>query len=277
MIAVIKRPVALNAVCLLSAGLISISGVWAEAELSADSPDELPLAADVLASVRANLPQEPLLIKGQLLCSKRHGRMSRMYNIEAYIDFRQNRSSAHYTIQDRFGTPVEQLTIKRERNQAPKFTYARGNPLQQAPLPDLSRTIGSTQVTWNDLSFSFLWWTNGVTMRRSTYLERDCIVIEFPLDAKPPAAASRAVAQNSRDPVPRKIQLWIDEKIVMLLKMAEYDSSGKLVRRMAVKSLKKISDRWMIKDMDIRDSASGHRTMIRIDEIVAPSKEQLNF
>ena len=57
--------------------------------------------------------------------------------------------------------------------------YAKGRPLQSAPAPAGDSLIGGSDVTWNDLSLAFLWWTDGVITGRELLLERECLVLEF--------------------------------------------------------------------------------------------------
>jgi len=50
-----------------------------------------------------------------------------------------------------------------------------------------------------------------------------------------------------------------------VLQAEGYDVRGELVRRLFMKSFKKIEDRWMVKDMDIQCFPSEHRTNLRVE------------
>ncbi len=236
------------------------------------NPASLPPAEDVLRKVRTQLPTEPLLIKGRLLCGKRLGILEKAYYVDTFLELGQNPMSARYTLRDMFGTPVEQLTIIRKPDQAPVFKYEKGYPLQPAPVPDLYSAIKGTQITWNDLNLSFLWWQNGTTIGRENRLGRDCIIIEFasPVHKTNGLESARSETQVGLER-PRRaestVRLWIDEHLLLLIQMEEYDAQGNRQRRLSVKKIKKISDLWMIKDMEIRSYPSKHRTILRIDDI----------
>ena len=43
---------------------------------------------------------------------------------------------------------------------------------------------------------------------------------------------------------------------------------GEPVRRMWVQSVKKMSERWMIRDMEVEMMGSGHRTRLYVDRLI---------
>ena len=207
-------------------------------------------AADVLERVRANLPKEAIQIRGELLCGTQRGKLDRAFYLDAQLQLGQAPATASYTLRDGFGAPAEQLTMIRQPNGTWLRDYARGQPLQSAPAPTGDSLIAKSDVTWNDLSLAFLWWTDGAITGRELFLERECLVLEF----TPPQA-------------PRLTRVWIDEALLVLIKVEEYDAQRVLQRRIAVRTFKKIGDNWLIKDMDIRRWPGNHRTLIRLNEV----------
>lgn len=249
-----------------------------------------PSAETLLAQVRAGLPKEKLLIKGKLMKGERIGRLKQAFLMEVLLEWGQPSPSASYTLSDAFGTPRARLTVVRPPGHVPEFRYEQGQPLAPAPTPDLNQPIEGTELTWNDLSLSFLWATNGVVAGRDNIRGRDCTVIEVPARASPGPACARPgpvpVQPGPRssaphDPpagarpsptagpnAPASMRLWIDDHLVVLIQMEEYDAEGTRLRRLSVKNFKKIAEVWMIKNMDIRRYPSGHRTQIRIDDVI---------
>jgi len=228
----------------------AIQGADATNAPSAAAPVAFTRAADVLERVRANLPKEAIQIRGELLCGARRGKLDRAFYLDAQLQLGQAPATARYILRDRFGTTAEQLTMVRQPNGAWLRDYAKGQPLQNTPAPEGDRLIGGSDVTWNDLSLAFLWWTDGVITGREPLLERDCLVLEF----TPPQA-------------PQLTRVWIDEALLVLIKIEEYDAQRVLQRRIAVRTLKKIGDNWMIKDLDIRRWPGNHRTLIRLNDV----------
>ena len=70
------------------------------------------------------------------------------------------------------------------------------------------------------------------------------------------------------------LRVWIDESLFMLIQMEEYDSHHRRKRRLSVKKIKKISDIWMVKDMEVRSYPSKHRTLLCIDDIPSLSEKR---
>lgn len=220
---------------------------------------KMPSAPEILAQVRANLPRKTLIIKGQILSGGRLGKLERFGYVEMRLDFGSEPAFTHYKICDAFGTPVEQVTISLAAGCEPEFEHEAGNLLRAAPAPD--DFIRKTDFTWNDLALLFLWRPDGRVVREDSLRGRDCYVIEFPGSFGP-------AIQNRKSKIENITKIWIDAQMLVLIQMEELDGLGKLQRRMVVKNIKKISDRWMIKDLEIRSYPSLHHTLIRVDEVV---------
>lgn len=245
--------------------LMGFAGNAPETILAAAPP---PSADALLAQVRAAIPKKPLGIKGKLMKGERIGRLQQAFLFEALLEWGQTPPTARYTLSDAFGTPLARLTIIRPTDRAPEFHYEQGRPLRPAPTPDLNQPVENTNITWNDLSLSFLWWPNGQVTGRDNIRGRDCNVIEIPI---PPSSTIPAAGTKAPSPHPADaaafIRLWIDDQLVALIQMEEYNAEGKLLRRLSVKNFKKIAGQWMIKNMDIRRYPSRHRTQIRIEDV----------
>ncbi|MDD5676718.1 MAG: outer membrane lipoprotein-sorting protein [Kiritimatiellae bacterium] len=245
-------PVRISLLCLalLAAGAIEGAGASPTLPLSAAEPADFTCAADVLERVRANLPKEAIQIRGELLCGARRGKLDRAFYLDAQLQLGQAPATARYTLRDGFGSPAEQLEMVRQPDETWRRDYAKGQPLQSAPAPAGDSLIGNSDVTWNDLSLAFLWWTNGVIAGRELYLERECLVLEF----APPQA-------------PRLTRVWIDKARLVLMKVEEYDAQRVLQRLIKTRTIKKIGDNWVIADLDIRRWPGEHRTLIRLNDV----------
>lgn len=211
-----------------------------------------PDGSGLLEDVRGQLPREPVIIKGKLEVRKRKGVLTRALNVEMALNLGRTPAVAKYLVLDAFGKELEQMTVTRSPGSPSRFDYSAGSPLVATNLPDLFRPFHETDVSWMDLTLSFLWWPGGKTIRSETLRGQDCFVIEAPAPA------------GERGQF-KKVLLWIDQKQHMVLQAEGYDDRGELVRRLFVKSFKKIDERWMIKDMDIQCFPSDHRTNLRVE------------
>jgi hypothetical protein len=162
---------------------------------------------------------------------------------------------AQYTIMDAFGRDREQLTVRRNEG-GTTLGYQAGNPLADQPAPALGTPLAGTALTWMDLTLSFLWWPDGKTIGITEVLEQPCYVV----DAHAPAGQTTPYAS---------VRMWVDTRAAMMLQAEGYDALGDPLRRISVKSFKKINGEWMIKDLEIRDLKTERRTILRIREAEA--------
>jgi hypothetical protein len=220
---------------------------------------DLPPAAELLDSMRAQLPAEPVVITGELQVRKRKGIVTHTLNVEMSLDLGRQPATAKYVLRDAFGKDLEQMVVTRSAGQQPRFEYSAGSPPVPGPLPDLFKPFQETDVSWIDLTLSFLWWPGGTTKKTETMRGQDCYVVEVPA---PPGESGHYA----------KVLLWIDEKQHMVLQAEGYDSQDRIVRRLFIKSFKKIDERWMIKDMDIQSLPSDHRTNLRVETMRVEKK-----
>ena len=225
----------------------------------ANPKSERPSATEILTQVRGSLPREALLIKGQILSGNRFGKLERTCYIEMFLDFGGDPAIVRYKISDAFGTPLEQMTISMTEGGETEYEYETGNPFKSASAPQPTAAIKNTDVTWNDLSLLFLWRPDGRTAREENLRGRDCYVLEFPGNA--------VLIENRKSKIENFQVVWIDMQMLVLIQMEELDGLGRLQRRMIVKNIKKISDQWMIKNLEIRAYPSLHHTLIKVDAI----------
>lgn len=212
-------------------------------------------AEKLLDDVIFQLPKEPLLIDGSLNVRRRRGVVVEELNFQMYLNWRDEPTLASYAIRDSFGSDLEKMVVKRFKGQKPEFKYFSGDPLTNAPLPNLYKPIQNTDVSWMDLSLSFLWWKGGVVTGSEEIRGRDCYIVNIP---GPKSASDGQYA---------RVVLWIDKKLHMLLQAEGYNSEDRLLRKLWIKSFKKIEERWMIKDMEIQSYPVIHRTKLRVREV----------
>lgn len=221
--------------------------------------NDLPEAGEILRSVLGGLPSAPLGVSGSITVRKRHGVVERELRFDMLLRWGSVPSTAVYTIRDAFGAEIEQLTVTRTPGEPASYEYAAGSPPVHAEMPDLGAPVQGTDFSWLDLSLCFLWWTDGTVAGREVVRGRPC----FMVDVRPP--------QDEKSPY-SLARLWIDEEIRMMLRAEAYARSGAPARSLWIKSVKKINDAWMIKDMEIESYPLVHRTRLSVLEA---DREQL--
>lgn len=207
-----------------------------------------PDAASLMESVVAQLPREALSISGEIEVTRRHGAVTRKLLFEMRLDFGSDPAAARYTLRDAFAKPLAQLALT-HRGARMESTYETGDPLQPAERPDMTAPVFDTDMTWQDLTLSFLWWRKGKVVGDDVVKGRACHVVELVAPEGQPAG---------------KVKLWIDKQLPMMLRAEAYDAKGGKLRSLWIKSFKKIKGRWMVREMEIQQEPPVHRTHVLI-------------
>ncbi len=225
--------------------------------------DEPVTVENLMASVVAAFPRDPLELRGTFLVRRRRGVVVAEHEFAMAVHWGANPMTARYWILDEQEQPVEEMRLTRPYGKPPVWRYRAGVPLADRPLPDLYAPILDTDLSWADLSLSFLWWPGGAFAGEERIRGYACHIVEIP------APQREMEGMDSAEPY-AKVRLWIEKKHAMLLQAEAYDAEGNPVRRLWVRSLRKIGERWMIKDLEVQRHRSPSRTKLTIREAVEP-------
>jgi hypothetical protein len=225
--------------------------------LAADAEPDPPWfsAAAVLASVRERLPSVPLALEGEIEVRRRKGVLTERIPFGMQLEWGATPPRARYTVYDAFGRPAGRLTVSRPTDGPARMDFEAGEPPAAGGPPAPGDPIGDSDLTWSDLSLGFLWWPAPRLAGVDTVLGRECILLD--LDAPPDGRAARCA------------RLWIDRELRVVLQAEAYDAAGNLVRRLAVRSVKKTDGHWMIKDLDVERPGAARRTRLRVHAVRA--------
>ena len=193
-------------------------------------------ADDILAFVRSKLPNDPLKLMGTLKVRTKSGYTKTSLPVQMELDWGAATPTAHYHI----GKETLQITWK---NDQPSFQFSN---TKNQPTSD----ILGTGLTWADLSFSMLWWPNSKLIDEEKKINRECFVVDVPVPG----------SENS-------MRLWIEKNMGMLLEVQTLDPRKKELRRMKIKSIKKMDGMWVAKDLEIRNKATGNKTTLQITDL----------
>ena len=244
------------ALALFLLGGATRSGAAVDEEGAAVAEPAYPEAGELLAGVLKGLPNVPVAITAQLQSKNRNGDLEKALTAEMQLDWRGRPPTARYTIRDAFGGNVSGLNITWRSDGTRDLRYFTGPALVAGTLPALDTAIEGTDITWMDLSLSFLWWTGGRTVGSEKIKGRSCYVVDLP------APSGSGSCTGAR--------LWIDPEIHLLLQAAMYDRQGQLLRLLEVKSFKKVRDLWIIQNIDVQSFPVHHKTSLRVRQAEAP-------
>lgn len=214
----------------------------------------LPTVDELMQNLLSRLPSKPVTLSGELLTVPATGETSRL---TISIQLRYPREAV-YTIGDAFGKPLEQMTVLRDHARV-SYLYLTGDPLRGAPAPSLDQTIQNTSLSWMDLTLGFLWWDGGRIIGQENNRGQPCYV----LDRHAPP----------RDMMPyASMRIWVDTRVSMLMEAMGYDMLENPLRRLSIKSFKKINHEWMVKDLEVENFTTHAVTTLRIRNAV-PTEE----
>lgn len=211
---------------------------------------------ELMAQVRAALPTIPLQLSGELQSRDRRGNIVRVTPVEMNLDWGAATPQAQYMVLDRFGATQEKLHVKWPDRATPEFSWWSGDPLTEQSLADLDQSIAGLDLTWADLSWSFLWWDGARRIGSERVRGRYCEIVELP------APADQGYSFEA-------VRLWIDPGVGLFMRADTVDRRGRTLRRIEVRSLQRIDDLWMIQNLDLLNQQTRERVTLRIRDLEA--------
>ncbi len=216
----------------------------AEATPTTAAAASLPTVDALMKDLLARLPAQTILVSGDLTTVATNGVKTKLA-VDILLAYPE---TAIYTVRDTFGRELEKLTVTRDGPAASLSYESNGT---NTPAPPLAQRIQNTALTWMDLTLGFLWWDGGRIIGQMETRGQPCYV----LDRHAPAGSATPYAS---------VRMWVDQRVSMLLQAEGYDMLGDCIRRLSVKSFKKINDEWMVKDLEFEELPEGPRTVLRV-------------
>lgn len=216
--------------------------------------EELPTGDALVGAVLGAMPDIPLAVTAELQSRDRKGELERRFFVDMLLDWQDDPPHARYTLRDGFATPLAHLGLRWPPGEPAAYSFLAGNPLAAAPLPDLSAAIEGTDLSWLDLSLAFVRWPGPRTKGQEDVRGRTCFVVD--VDAPDTAFAGCT-----------GVRMWIEPKIGILMRAESYGPDQQPLRRMEIKSFRKINDRWFLKDLELTTHATRHTTVLRVRDV----------
>ncbi len=210
-------------------------------------------AADVLRTCRAMLPVRPVELTGSLILRSRKGIVSSEYDYRLVMRRGEDVSLLTIRLFLRGETnEIAVVTISRRSEQHPVIRLTKDGVIENVDTP-LARVL-KTDVTWLDLTFDFLWWTNAVyeTEREGESVHgQKCLVILVKPEVKIEGLSA--------------VRLWVDKKTGCLMQSEQVDEKGEPIRRLWGTRVKRMDGKWMVSVLEVETLGSRHRTKITVD------------
>lgn len=221
---------------------------------AAEENTPLPDGPSVMSSVRQQMQGRIIEADGTLQTLNEDGEAMSSRAVRLVLDWGGERPGAVLTLSDAFGSVRARATLHLSKTRALEIAYETGDPLHPSPAPDPDSAVEGTDFTWRDLALDFLWWPGGLTEQEEMKLGRLCYVVRLP-SPKPHDACTA-------------VRLWVDAEARAMLQADTLDARGKMVRRLAVRSLRKTeTGTWVVKDFEVSDHARRSRTLLTFQRV----------
>ena len=224
----------------------------------AKAPPKLTLEAtapEVLRACREMLPRRPIELTGALILRNRKGIVQKECDYRLVMRRSQEATLLSVRLFARHETnELASVTIARRGSARPTIQLISDGATK--PVGSLLDRVMDTDVTWLDLSFDFLWWTNAAyeTEREGeTVHGQTCMVILV----RPPEKVEGLEA----------VRLWADKKTGCLMQAEQLGEGLKPLRRLWGTRVKKFGERWMVSVLEVETLGSRHRTKITVDSL----------
>jgi hypothetical protein len=192
------------------------------------SAEPAPSAKAILDSVRMLESRQQIDLQGQL----------RQEDIVIPFRLMQNGPLLRYT----FANPDETLELRLGENSS-RLELVSDAGTQKVGASKLQEKIRGTIVTYGDLAFKFLYWSNARLLGEETVRTRKCWKLQLRAPSKESAYSN--------------VLLWVDKASGALMRMEGYDWDAKLIKRFEVVSAQKIEGRWFLKQMRVEQLQPG--------------------
>ena len=252
-------------IALLAIGLCLSSYAEETAQPTPAQPEEIEEQLTAVQTLRACtrlLPTEKLILTGEICMRKARGIVLERFPYKLMLDWGATPSCAEILLLNKSGDAIlQRAVLTRSSDTVSQIAIFNGPEQKRVQNPNYSSRIMGTDITWLDLSLDFLWWPDARfdnVPRGDSRNGRDCDI----LITTPP------------QPIPgcTGVRVWVDRKLRCIMQAEQLGPQGDPVRKFWVQRVKKMNDRWMIKDMEVETLNSGHRTQLLVDDVASASE-----
>ncbi len=164
-----------------------------------------------------------------------------------------------YTTGTTNGAVAEKLVINFSTNAAPQYIYSSaaspGGPLGEARHlsgAEADIPLGGSDFWLSDLGFEFYHWPDQNRLKGELRRGKSCFVLES-VNRNPPVGGYG------------RVKVWIEKESGVPLQAETYGANGKVLKEFELGSVKKVNDRYQLKDMEIINYQTGSRTRLIFD------------
>lgn len=230
-----------------------VLGVWSFPAAFAALPPKLddPVEGQQLArELRSVFPAEESVVRGTLRISK-PGAETIEVPLESRVLPGANKWTSIYTARLPEGT-TEMLTVHHFADKPSDYEWQRKGVTEKFAAAAATNVFAASDFALMDLGLEFFHWPTQILVTREMRKGRGSDVLE---------------SRPARPTLYSRVVSWIDQESRAQgqpgLIMAEaYDPEGKLLKEFEIRGMKKIDDRWQVREMELRNRQTKGRTRL---------------
>ena len=211
--------------------------------------DPVKEGQELAAKLRSAVPAEESQFSGVLEITGRDGQQI-FVPIVSKVAVTETNRQVIYRSSPTNGLPAETLVITHAPGQSSRYSLSVGtNAAASVPL---TRAFADSDFWLLDLGLEFFHWPQQRALRAEMSRSRPCRVLESVTPEPAPDGYARVLS-------------WIDNETGGVLQAEAYDRQGKLVKKFALGSFKKLEGHWQLRDMRIRNARTGRQTELKFN------------
>lgn len=132
-----------------------------------------------------------------------------------------------------------------------KLTEVKPGSNAVVPFARYGEGVKGTDLSYDDISFRYLYWAKKTLRGEESIKTRDCWVV----DLTNPGNAANSGSYGT-------VRIWVDQESGGLMKMYGYDWQGKRIKECAVKSGMKVDGATVLREMAVYSFAPGSNKVV---------------
>lgn len=242
----------LRLICAL-AGVLAFVGPT-EPAFGADLPDQAGAGA-ILDHFRRSIYAEPVYIEFELREMPRRG-AERLYQGRLWGARNEKGPVARFELAASPGAPAHHILVQGGPDPSLWVATPPG-PVFRSETALLAPLIPGLQMTPFDLQMPYLYWLDAALTGEQRVRGRSSYVYTF----TPPGEFAAA------NPGIRAVRVYLDTQYDALMQSEILGADGKVAKTLSLLELRKVGDRWLPRDLDVRDDLSRDKTRLSVTAI----------
>lgn len=206
--------------------------------------------------LRAQRPAEPLATSGLLRQRNPDGKWRLRVPLQFEVRMTGDLWQSIYRVLGADNKPVEVLTVTHHESRPNIYEYWRVGALESGDTDTVTLQGDAAAIPFadsefwlSDLGLEFLYWPGQSLIGSQMRKGRACHILE-------------SINPNPTMSAYARVRSWVDVEHCGILRAEAYDQNKRLVKEFNIGSFKKVSGKWQLKSMEIRNARTDALTRL---------------